>query len=206
MTIRIGTVVALVAVAIIAVVLALRSHDRELAARTEMRTLARQDSAKIAALQKQVAEARTKQVQAEGAVVRAIETYDSARAHGVSTRPVVVAGGAGKPLSGKPGINPGEGAAPGGPGRGSSEIVVTPEFLAAADALRGQCQVLRADCATFRIRADSTISAQASLIEHLQQAGAIPEKRFGITIGPFVGVCVDRRPCGGIGAMIGIRL
>lgn len=178
-------------------------HQRSLIEqRAKLEVLVEQEQQYIAHLQAQVDTARTRLLTAEARTQQALQNYEVARREGV--RVVYVTPSRPSPDnshaesrmtldSGHEVIVRTESFPA---GVRDSLIVVTPEFLAAADSTSTVCRILQTECIAFRVRADSTMAAQRSLIDKLQDVSA-PKPGF-----PFIKVGVALV----LGAFIGNRV
>lgn len=163
-----------VVAAIVLGVVAFKQRDARIAARGAALALAKQDMARIEALEDSLAYAHLAVRMASNVAHNALADYDSVRRNPVIRRVVL-------------------------PGETDTVTVVRTEFVAAADSMRQACGVLELTCTRYRLHADSTIAAQARVIGQLQIGN-----KAGLRVRPglFGGYCIGGQWCAGAGIVL----
>jgi hypothetical protein len=137
------TIAVLVVCVFVSGLLWLREHDARLKERSAAHERIAQDSVKLVEATRELIQARTRHAVADMMARGALALYDSMRVNPVVRRVVL-------------------------PGEVDTVIVVQKEYVQAADSLRQACGILQLECARFRLAADSTIAAQARMIDNLK--------------------------------------
>jgi hypothetical protein len=157
-------------------VVAFKQRDARIAARGAALALAKQDMARIEALEDSLAYARLAVRMASNVAHNALAGYDSIRKNPAIRRVVL-------------------------PGETDTVTVVRTEYVTAADSMRQACGVLELTCTRYRMHADSTMAAQARVIGQLQIAD---RNKVGLRVRPglFGGYCIGGPWCGGAGVVL----
>lgn len=176
---------AAVLAAMVAIVVAVKQHDRRVAEQAAAHALIVRDSGLIASYAKRLKSADSATLHNIGATRAAITVYDTIRIR-MGTTPRIRVDTVRERDRGIVRIDTVE--------------VVPPGYVKATDAAIKQCKLLEASCGEFRLYADSTMAAQTRIIEQLRIVGKPSGSRLGL--GAFAGVCTDKKPCAGVGAML----
>lgn len=150
-----GAVLALLLLAI----LLLNRHDKKVERRAAATVRIEVDSARVKALEDSLRRARTTEAELRQSLRNTFAAVDRARAGVViryRDRPVVP----GQPVPVPTPNTPAD----------STEIVVTPAFMAAHDTLRNQCALLERSCNMRGVLADSALAAKDRIIANMRIA------------------------------------
>lgn len=158
--------------------IAFRQRDEKLKERAAALARAEIDKAKITALADSLGYTRMALAVASSTAREWFASYDSLRSNPLVRRVVL-------------------------PGETDTVTVVRTEFVTVADSLRQACGILEAECARYRVFADSAMAAQARVIRQLEIADK-NKGGFSLKVRPglFGGKCFSGEWCGGGGVVL----